>query len=158
MAKWHIGWDNWFLVIPAAIMGVVALYTVSQMYRAGDIRRSIQVVTTYEVEGHPVFGDYLEASVGPVDCVAEMVSRFYGTLDVSCTNRPLPPDPRVSSAAPSSEQLRAASRSAPALPAESRIEFSCLPLFPVTLLRRAVASQSFPASSRVTGFVAILPF
>lgn len=87
MAKWHIGWDNWFLVIPAAIMGVVALYTINQMYRAGDIRRSIQVVTTYEVEGHPVFGDYLEASVGPVDCVAEMVSRFYGTLDVSCTSR-----------------------------------------------------------------------
>lgn len=87
MAKWHIGWDNWFLVIPAAIMGIVALYTVNQMYRAGDIRRSIQVVTTYEVEGQPVFGDFLEASVGPVDCVAQMVSRFYGTLDVSCTGR-----------------------------------------------------------------------
>lgn len=87
MAKWHIGWDNWFLVIPAAIMGVVALYTVNQMYRAGDIRRSIQVVTTYEVEGQPMFGDFLEARVGSVDCVAEMISRFYGTLDVSCTSR-----------------------------------------------------------------------
>jgi len=87
MAKWHIGWDNWFLVIPAAIMGPVALYTVNQMYRAGDIRRSIQVVTTYQVEGQPIFGDYLEASVGSVECIAEMVSRFFGTLDVSCTSR-----------------------------------------------------------------------
>jgi len=87
MAKWHIGWDNWFLVIPAAIMGVVALYTVNQMYRAGDIRRSIQVVTTYQVEGQPVFGDFLEANMGPVDCAAKMISRFYGTLDVSCTGR-----------------------------------------------------------------------
>ncbi len=87
MAKWHIGWDNWFLVIPAAIMGLVALYTVNQMYRAGDVRRSIQVVTTYEVEGQPMFGDFLEARVGSVDCFAEMISRFYGTLDVSCTSR-----------------------------------------------------------------------
>ncbi len=86
MAKWHIGWDNWFLVIPAAIMGLVALYTVNQMYRAGDIRRSIEVVTTYQVEGRPIFGDFLEGRVGTVSCVAQMVSRFYGTLDVSCTS------------------------------------------------------------------------
>jgi len=90
MAKWHIGWDNWFLVIPAAIMGLVSLYTINQMYRAGDIRRSIQVVTTYEVEGQPMFGDYLESRVGPVDCAAEMISRFYGTLDVSCVARENP--------------------------------------------------------------------
>jgi hypothetical protein len=86
MASWHIGRDNWFLVIPAAILGVVALLTINQMYRAGDIRRSIEVVTTYAVEGQPVFGDFLEAREGPVNCVALMVSRFYGTLDVSCTS------------------------------------------------------------------------
>ena len=84
MAKWHIGRDNWFLVIPAAILGLVALYTVNQMYRAGDIRRSIQVVTTYEVEGQVPLGDFLEAREGVVECAAVMISRFYGTLDVSC--------------------------------------------------------------------------
>jgi hypothetical protein len=87
MANWHIGRDNWFLVIPAAILGLVALYTVNQMYRAGDIRRSIQVVTTYEVAGQVPFGEFLEAREGGVECLAVMVSRFYGTLDVSCTGR-----------------------------------------------------------------------
>jgi hypothetical protein len=86
MPGWHIGKDNWFLVIPAAILGVVALLTVSQMYRAGDIRRSIEVVTTYVVDGQPVFGDFLESREGPVNCSAVLISRFYGTLDVSCTS------------------------------------------------------------------------
>jgi len=29
MAEWHIGRDNWFLVIPAAILGVAALLSTS---------------------------------------------------------------------------------------------------------------------------------
>ncbi|NKB88015.1 MAG: hypothetical protein GKS06_07330 [Acidobacteria bacterium] len=87
MAKWHLGWDNWFLVIPAALLGVAALITINQMYRAGDIRRSIEVVTTYEVQGQPMLGDFMESREGQVDCAAEMISRFYGTLDVSCASR-----------------------------------------------------------------------
>ena len=85
MAEFHIGRDNWFLVIPAAILGLVALWTVNQMYRAGDIRRSIEVVTTYQVDGREPLGDYLEQREGPVNCGATLISRFYGTLDVSCT-------------------------------------------------------------------------
>lgn len=84
MAKAHIGWDNWFLVIPAAILGLVALWTVNRMYQAGDIRRSIEVVTTYQVAGRPPLGDYMESREGPMECSATLVSRFYGTLDVAC--------------------------------------------------------------------------
>lgn len=84
MARAHIGRDNWFLVIPAVILGLVALYTINRMYRAGDIRRSIEVVTTYQVEGQPPLQEYLAAREGMLDCVAEMISYFYGTLDVTC--------------------------------------------------------------------------
>jgi hypothetical protein len=87
MAKWHIGRDNWFLVIPAAILGVAALLTINAMYRAGDIRRSIEVVTTYTVDGQPMLGDFLEERAGRLECAAEMISRFYGTLDVTCSSR-----------------------------------------------------------------------
>lgn len=82
--RWHIGRDNWFLVIPALILGLAALWTVNRMYRAGDIRRAIEVVTTYRVEGRPELGEWLRQRGGDVGCGAEMVSRFYGTLDVTC--------------------------------------------------------------------------
>lgn len=85
MARWHLGRDNWFLVIPAAILGVAALLTINSMYRAGDIRRSIEVVTTFAPGDRPTFGDWLVDREGAVDCAAELVSRFYGTLDVVCT-------------------------------------------------------------------------
>lgn len=85
MARWHIGKDNWFLVIPAAILGLVALWTVHSMYRAGDIRRSIQVVTDYAPDGRQSFGEWLAVREGALTCEAELVSRFYGTLDVTCT-------------------------------------------------------------------------
>lgn len=84
MARWHIGKDNWFLVIPAAILGLVALWTVHSMYRAGDIRRSIQVVTEYAPDGRKPLGEWMAEREGALDCRAEMVSRFYGALDVSC--------------------------------------------------------------------------
>ena len=87
MARFHIGRDNWFLVIPTAILGLVTLYTVNRMYRAGDIRRSIEVVTGFEVAGRPPLGDYIAASEGDLDCTAEVLSSFYGTLDVHCVPR-----------------------------------------------------------------------
>lgn len=88
MARFHIGRDNWFLVIPALILGLVALFTINRMYRAGDIRRSIEVVTGYRAAGSgPTLGAYLAEREGPVDCSAEIVSQFYGTLDVQCATR-----------------------------------------------------------------------
>ena len=96
MERAHIGLDNWFLVIPAAILGVAALLTVNSMYRAGDIRRSIEVVTTYQVEGKPMLGDFLESRVGAVACEAELLSTFYGTLDVSCAGAGAADAPRYS--------------------------------------------------------------
>lgn len=87
MARPHIGLDNWFLVIPGALLGLVALYTVNQMYRAGDIRRSIEVITTYQVEGQAPLQQFVAAAEGALECRAAMVSYFYGTLDVSCVPR-----------------------------------------------------------------------
>ena len=57
MARWHIGRDNWFLVIPAFLLGLVALYTVHALYRAGDIRRAIEVVVSYRAPGRPPLGE-----------------------------------------------------------------------------------------------------
>ncbi len=85
MARWHIGKDNWFLVIPAAILGLAALWTVNSMYRAGDIRRSLEVVTSYAPGGRQPLGEWLAEREGRLECTARMVSRFYGTLDVVCT-------------------------------------------------------------------------
>ncbi len=84
MARFHLGRDNWFLVIPAAILGLAALLTLNRMYRAGDIRRAIEVVLTYQVDGRPMLRDYLGERDGAVSCTAEVLSRIYGTLDVSC--------------------------------------------------------------------------
>ena len=83
--RYHLGWDNWFLVIPAAILGLVSLWTIHRMYQAGDIRRSIEVVAHYRVDGRPTLEEYVAAREGPLDCAAELISRFYGTLDVTCT-------------------------------------------------------------------------
>jgi hypothetical protein len=87
MARFHIGRDNWFLVIPAAILGLVTLYTLNQMYRAGDIRRSIEVVTTFEAAGRPPLEVFIAAAEGDLTCTAEVLSSFYGTLDVHCVPR-----------------------------------------------------------------------
>ena len=64
-----------------------ALLTINSMYKAGDIRRSIEVVTTYTVEGQPMLGDYLEERAGTLNCSAELISRFYGTMNVWCDGR-----------------------------------------------------------------------
>ena len=85
MERPHIGMDNWFLVIPAALLGLVALFTVNRMYRAGDLRRAVEVVTTYEADERIPFADWLQSREGVMDCRADMVSRFYGTLDVTCS-------------------------------------------------------------------------
>ena len=87
MARFHIGRDNWFLVIPAAILGLVTLYTLNRMYRAGDIRRSIEVVTTFEAAGRPPLEEFIVAAEGDLTCTAEVLSSFYGTLDVHCVPR-----------------------------------------------------------------------
>lgn len=92
VARLHIGKDNWFLVIPAAILGLVALYTVNRMYRAGDIRRAIEVVVTYQVGTRPPLGEYIQSQQGAIECTARMLSHFYGTLDVACGARD--PGPR----------------------------------------------------------------
>lgn len=86
MARWHVGKDNWFLVVPALILGLVALYTVNRMYRAGDIRRAIEVVTTYRAGASPPLGRFLaERGGGDPECSARVLSEFYGTLDVTCS-------------------------------------------------------------------------
>ncbi len=87
MARFHIGRDNWFLVIPTVILGLVSLYTINRMYRAGDIRRSIEVVTTFEAGGQAPLGEYIAVDEGDLSCTAEMLSSFYGTLDVHCVPR-----------------------------------------------------------------------
>ncbi len=87
MARFHIGRDNWFLVIPAAILGLATLYTVNRMYRAGDIRRSIEVVTAFEAGGQAPLGEFIADDEGDLNCTAEVLSSFYGTLDVHCVPR-----------------------------------------------------------------------
>ncbi len=87
MARFHIGRDNWFLVIPMAILGLATLYTLNRMYRAGDIRRSIEVVTSFEAGGQPRLGEFIADDEGELSCTAEVLSSFYGTLDVHCVPR-----------------------------------------------------------------------
>lgn len=80
----RISRDNWFLVLPTVLLGIVASYTLYQLHAAGDVRRSIEVVAEYQAEGKPPLGDFL-AQRGPVTCDAAVVSSFYGTMDVTCT-------------------------------------------------------------------------
>ena len=79
----RISRDNWFLVLPTVLLGIVASYTLYQLSAAADVRRSIEVVAGYEAEGKQPLGDFL-AHRGPVTCDATVVSSFYGTMDVTC--------------------------------------------------------------------------
>ena len=76
--------ENWFLVLPTIVLGVVASYTLYQMHAAGDVRRAIEIVAEYEAEGQPVLAEYL-GRMGPLEWDSEVVSNFYGTMDVRCT-------------------------------------------------------------------------
>ena len=75
--------DNWFLVVPTVLLGIAASWTLYQLHAAGDVRRAVEVVAEYQAEGQPTLADFL-ARQGRVDCGAEVVSSFYGTMDVTC--------------------------------------------------------------------------
>ena len=83
MPRASINRTNWFLVIPTIILGLGVLYTVNRMYAAGDIRRSIETVLDYTVEGRPALAEFI-AGEGQLECTAEIISRFYGKVDVAC--------------------------------------------------------------------------
>ncbi len=87
----RINRDNWFLVLPTVVLGIVATYTLYQLHAAGDVRRAIEVVAEYAAEGEETLGDFL-AQRGPVVCDATVVSSFYGTMDVTCTVGRLDPE------------------------------------------------------------------
>lgn len=76
--------DNWFLVVPTLVLGVVALYTLHSMYAAGDVRRAVEIVAEYRAGERPPLGDWLAQRSASMQWNAEVVSRFYGTLEVSC--------------------------------------------------------------------------
>jgi hypothetical protein len=75
--------DNWFLVLPTFVLGIVASYTLYQMHAAGDARRAIEIVAEYEAAGQPPLGEFL-ARRGPLAWETEVVSNFYGTMEVAC--------------------------------------------------------------------------
>lgn len=75
--------DNWFLVLPTFVLGIVATYTLYQMHAAGDARRAIKIVAEYEAAGQPPLGEFL-ARRGPLAWETEVVSNFYGTMEVAC--------------------------------------------------------------------------
>ena len=75
--------ENWFLVVPTIILGIVASYTLFRLHAAGDARRAIAIVVEYEAEGQPPLGEFL-ALRGPIAWESEIVSSFYGSMDVSC--------------------------------------------------------------------------
>lgn len=76
--------NNWFLVIPTIVLGVAATVTLYRMHGAGDVRTALQVVTGYQAEGRLPLGEYVAAGAERVDWDAEVVSSFYGTMDVTC--------------------------------------------------------------------------
>ncbi len=83
--------NNWFLVVPTIVLGLWASYALYQMHAAGDARRAVDIVGEYRADGQPTLAEYL-GRVGPVDCGSEVVSSFYGTMDVTCrvgSTRPL---------------------------------------------------------------------
>ena len=80
--------DNWFLVVPAVVLGVVVLYTLNRMYAAGDVRRAIEAVVDYRAGDRPPLQDFITRGRGALHCDAAVISRFYGKLDVTCR----PPD------------------------------------------------------------------
>jgi hypothetical protein len=75
--------DNWFLVLPTFVLGIVASYTIYQMHAVGDARRAIEIVAEYAADGQPPLGEFL-AHRGPLDWDTEVVSSFYGTMEVAC--------------------------------------------------------------------------
>ncbi len=75
--------ENWFLVVPTILLGIVASFTLYQLHAAGDVRRAIEIVIEYEAPGQATLGDFL-ALRGPVDCTSDVVSSFYGAMDVVC--------------------------------------------------------------------------
>ena len=113
----RISRDNWFLVIPTLVLGIVASYTLYQMHAAGDVRRSIAVVAEYEAGGKPPLGDFLAAR-GPVTCEAAVVSSFYGTMDVVCRVGERDPEVYVWRVAVMQEQFAPADEPTKALMAE----------------------------------------
>jgi hypothetical protein len=79
--------DNWFLVFPTFVLGIVASYTLYQMHAAGDARRAIEIVAEYEADGQPPLGEFL-ARRGALAWETEVVSNFYGTMEVECVVGP----------------------------------------------------------------------
>ena len=75
---------NWFLVLPTIALGIWASYALYQMHAAGDSRRAVRIVGEYRAPGQPPLAEYL-AREGAVECTTEVVSSFYGTMDVACT-------------------------------------------------------------------------
>ena len=75
--------DNWFLVVPTIVLGIVASYTLYQMHAAGDVRRAIEIVAEYEADGQPPLAEYL-GRMGQLEWESAVVSNFYGTMDVTC--------------------------------------------------------------------------
>jgi hypothetical protein len=76
--------NNWFLVLPTIVLGIWASYALYQMHAAGDARRAVDIVGEYRAEGQPTLAEYL-GQRGPVACASEVVSSFYGTMDVICS-------------------------------------------------------------------------
>jgi hypothetical protein len=75
--------SNWFLVVPTIIFGVWASWALYQLHAAGDARRAVDIVGEYRAEGRPTLAEFL-GERGSVECTAEVVSSFYGTMDVTC--------------------------------------------------------------------------
>jgi len=75
--------SNWFLVIPTIAFGIWASWALYQAHAAGDARRAVEVVGEYRAAGQPPLAEFLDER-GPVSCDAEVVSSFYGTMDVTC--------------------------------------------------------------------------
>ena len=75
--------SNWFLVIPTIIFGIWASWALYQMHAAGDARRAVEIIGEYQADGQPPLAEFLGRR-GQVACDSEVVSNFYGTMDVTC--------------------------------------------------------------------------
>lgn len=75
--------SNWFLVIPTVIFGIWASWALYQMHAAGDARRAVNIVGEYRAAGMPTLAEFL-GERGAVACASEVISSFYGTMDVTC--------------------------------------------------------------------------
>jgi len=81
--KLRLNRSNWFLVIPTIIFGIWASWALYQMHAAGDARKAVQIVGDYRAEGQPTLAEFLGRR-GAVACSSTVVSKFYGTMDVTC--------------------------------------------------------------------------